>query len=434
MKRKIVISGMGVVTPIGDSVESFWQSNLEGRSGLRVEERMDLSALPCGWVASAIPDATKKTIKERWGKSNHAWGDILMHTALSQALEDASFQGGLKRPAGLAWARVWPGPSGSFPEDYVAFMKNAGERFNAVGNEPGDVVAYMRAKQGEQEERLEASDLSAYPTEVSAKLGAPLIGARLDATCAGGLRSIIEAVRLIELGKVDFAIASAVVSRSNHYTLSQYAQLMALSRWKGPAEQASMPFDKRRSGMVINESAGALIIETEEHARARGVNQFYAELGGWGLAVDTVHLTAPRVDMVERVMRTALEHSRLMPEDIDTINAHGTSTRLNDVTEAKAMHRVFGERMKSLYVSAVKSLTGHGSAASGILETVVSALTLCRGVIPPVVTCTQPDPDCNVRTALSPVRQPVSTVLKNSFGFGGQYASMVFRRAESSRA
>lgn len=433
MKKKIVISGMGVVTPIGDSVESFWTSNLEGKSGLRLEDRMDLSALPCGWVAATVPEETKATIKARWGDSNQAWGDILMHTAVSQALDDARFEGGLKKPAGLMWARVWPGPSGSFPQDYVDFMKSAGERHAAAGDDPADVLAYLREKQQEQEERLEASDLSAFPTELSARLGVPLIASRLDATCSGGLRALIEGARLLQMGKVDFVVISAVVSRSNHYTLSQYAQLMALSRWKGNPAQASMPFDKRRTGMIINESAGALILETEEHARARGVQQFYAEVGGWGLAIDTVHLTAPRVDMVERVMRTAIEQSGLNPDQIDTINAHGTSTRLNDVTEAKAMHRVFGERMATLDVSAVKSLTGHGSAASGILETVVSSLTLCRGVIPPIVTCTEPDPECNVRTSLTPVHRPVSTVLKNSFGFGGQYASIVFRRAESAR-
>lgn len=428
---KIVITGMGAMTPIGADVPTFWQSNLEGRSGLALEDRMDLSGLPCGWVSSTIPADTKRAIKDRWGESNQAWGDILMHTALAEALADAGIQGPLRRPAGLVWARVWPGPSGSFPQDYEDFMRKAGVRYDSVGNEPGDVVSYLRNLK--ETERLEASDLSAFPTEVSEKLGVPLIAARIDATCAGGLRSIIEAVRLIEMGKVDIAIASAVVSRSNHYTLSQYAQLMALSRWKGDPKQSSMPFDKRRSGMVINESAGALVIETEEHARKRGVDTFYAEIGGWGLAVDTVHLTAPRVDMVERVMRTALDRSLLGAEDIDTVNSHGTSTKLNDVTEAKAMHRVFGDRMKTLDVCAVKSLTGHGSAASGILETIVSALTLCKGVIPPVVTCTEPDPECAVKTSLEPVHRPVSNVLKNSFGFGGQYASMVFRRAASSR-
>ena len=151
--------------------------------------------------------------------------------------------------------------------------------------------------------------------------------------------------------------------------------------------------------MVISELSGAIVLERAEHARARGVKEVHAEIGGWGLAVDTDHLTAPNIGMVERVMRMALERSNLTPDEIDTINAPGTSTRLNDLTEAKALHRVFGERMKSLDVCAVKSLTGHGSAASGILEAVIAALTLCRGVISPVVTCTQPDPECNVKTA-----------------------------------
>lgn len=194
-----------------------------------------------------------------------------------------------------------------------------------------------------------------------------------------------------------------------------------------------MPFDRRRSGMVINESAGALVIESAEHAEKRGIKEFYAEIGGWGLALDTVHLTAPRVEMVELVMRTALENSSLGPSDIDAINAHATSTRLNDVTESRALHRVFREHMKTLDVCAVKSLTGHGSAASGIVETVVAALTLCRGVIPPVVTCTEPDPECNVKTSLTPVERPVRAVLKNSFGFGGQYASIVYKRPENPR-
>jgi 3-oxoacyl-[acyl-carrier-protein] synthase II len=128
--KKIVITGMGVVTAIGDSVESFWESNLKGKSGLRLEDRMDLSALPCGWVAGVVPEEIKSVIKARWGNSNHAWGDILMHAALDQALTDAKFAGGLKRPAGLAWARVWPGPSGSFPQDYVDHM--SGTRLSVI--------------------------------------------------------------------------------------------------------------------------------------------------------------------------------------------------------------------------------------------------------------------------------------------------------------
>jgi len=424
MDDQIVITGMGVVTPIGASIPSFWEANLAGRSGLRTEDRMDLSQLPCGWVAGIIPEDVKETLQDRWGRPGRSWGDILMHEALDQALADARFDGPLGRRAGLVWARVWPGPSGSFPEDYVTHLKEMAARYNRVGNDPAGVLAHTRV----QPLTMESADLSSFPTDVSARLGVALLPTRLEATCAGGLRAIAEAARLLRTGKVDVALVTASVSRNTPYVLSQYGQLMALSRWRGAPEQSSMPFDRRRTGMVINESAGALVLETAEHARRRGVQDVHAVIAGWGLAVDTEHLTAPSVHAVERVMRAALADAAVTSEDIDVINAHGTSTRLNDVTEARAMHKVFGERMQTLPVCAVKSLTGHGSAASGVVESAVAALTLCQGVVPPVVTCTEPDPECAVKTSLEPVELPAQRVLKNSFGFGGQYASMVFER------
>lgn len=429
MKNEVVITGMGVVTPIGATVEEFWAANLRGKSGLRQETRMDLSDLPCGWVGGSIPDDIKESVQSQWGRADRSWGDAMMHACVDQALNDAQFQGGLARPAGLVWSRVWPGASGSFPEDYVTHMKNVAARYKALGNDQEALIAHLRAGPIP----LETIDRSAFVTEMAVRLDSPLISTRLEATCSGGLRAIAEAARLLQTGKVDFAVVAVSVSRSNHYVISQYAQLMALSRWQGAPELASTPFDKRRTGMVMNESAGALVLEAAEHARRRGVKKVYAVVSGWGIAADTAHITAPRVEMVERVVRTALEQSKMTPDDIDAINAHGTSTRLNDLTEATALHRVFGEGMKTIDVSAVKSLTGHGSAASGVVESVVAALTLCRGVIPPVVTCTEPDPECNVKTSLTPIERPVNTVLKNSFGFGGQYASMVFTRPSNPR-
>jgi 3-oxoacyl-[acyl-carrier-protein] synthase II len=428
MTDQIVITGMGAVTPIGDSVESFWQSNLAGRSGLSFENRMDLSGLPCGWVAGIIPDDIKQSIKQRWGAPGRSLADTLMHAAVDEALDDAQFKEPLARHAGLIWVKSSP-TSGSSPEEYERYMKHQAERYCAVGDDPAAVVKYIRA----QPLPPGVGDLTNFPTEMSKRLGAPLLATRLEATCAGGLRGIVEAVRLLKMGKVDFAVVASSVSRRTHYVFSQYAQLMALSRWQGPAAQASTPFDRRRSGMVIAEAAGALVLESAEHAKDRGLKEAHAVVGGWGLAVDTAHVTAPRVEMIERVIRTALDESELKTDDVDTINAHGTSTRLNDITEARALHSVFGERMAAIDVCAVKSLTGHGSGASGIIETIVAALTLCRGVVPPVVTCTEPDPECNVRTHLTPAERPIATVLKNSFGFGGQYASMIFKRPSNPR-
>jgi 3-oxoacyl-[acyl-carrier-protein] synthase II len=428
MTNDIVITGMGAVTPIGATVESFWQSNLHGKSGLGFESQMDLSGLPCGWVVGTIPGDIKQSIATRWGTPGRSMGDLLMRDAVEQALDDAQFKEPLARRAGLIWVKSCP-TSGSSPEEYETYMKHQAKRYCAAGDDPAAVVQYIRA----QSSAPGVADLSNFPTQISKRLGAPLLTMRLEATCAGGLRAIVEAARLLQMGKVDFVVVSASVIRRTHYVLSQYAQLMALSRWKGSAAQASMPFDRRRSGMVISESAGALVLESTEHAEARGLREVHAVLGGWGLAVSTAHVTAPSLEMIERVIRTALDRSGLKADDVDTINAHGTSTRLNDVTEARALHRVFGEHMEALDVCAVKSLTGHGSGASGIIETIVAALTLCRGIVPPVVTCTEPDPECNVKTHLTPAKRPIATVTKNSFGFGGQYASMIFKRPSNPR-
>ncbi|MET8453624.1 beta-ketoacyl-[acyl-carrier-protein] synthase family protein [Streptomyces sp. NPDC005209] len=431
MTDDILITGMGVVTPIGGDVETFWSANLEGRSGIVREERMDTTGLPCGWTAGLIPEDVKEKVAADHGKPGRSWGDTLMHAAVEQALTDARLdaQPAAEGPAGLVYARVWPGPTGSDPQDYITHMEELAERYDTIGNDPEAVLRNLRRRNLP----LETRDLSAYPREIAERLGTAVLPVRLEATCSGGLRAIAEAARLLRSGRARYAVVSAAVSRNTPYVLSQYGQLMALSRWKGDPAQASMPFDVRRTGMVINESAGALVLETAEHAARRGMTQPHALVGGWGLAVDTTHMTAPRVEMIERVMRTALAEAGADLDEVDTVNAHGTSTRLNDVTEARALHKVFGERMADLPVSAVKSLTGHGSAASGVVETVASALTMCRGVVPPVPTCTEPDPACAVRTSLTPEERPVAAVLKNSFGFGGQYASMLLRRPAAPR-
>jgi 3-oxoacyl-[acyl-carrier-protein] synthase II len=426
--KEIVITGMGAVTPIGATVESFWQSNLDGKSGLSLETQMDLTGLPCGWIIGTIPDEVKQSIANRWGGPGRNMADSLIRDAVEQSLEDAHFREPLARRGGLVWVKTC-GTSGSSPREYEMYIKYQADCYNAVGDDPAAIVQYIRAHPSSPL----AVDFSSFSSEMSTRLGVPLLALRLEATCAAGLRAIAEAVRLLMIGKVDFVVVAAGVIRRTHYVLSQYGQLMALSRWQGPPAQASMPFDRRRSGMVLSESAGALVLESAEHAKARGVNEVHAVVRGWGLAVDTTHVTAPNVEMIERVMRTALERSEMNADDVDTINAHGTSTRLNDVTESRALHRIFGERMQSLDVCAVKSLTGHGSGASGIIETIVAALTLCRGVVPPVVTCTEPDPECNVKTHLTPANRPVATVIKNSFGFGGQYASMILTRPSNPR-
>jgi len=419
----IVITGAGAVTPIGGTVETFWRAVLAGRSGLTADTEMDLSGLPCGWVAGVVPRHIHGQVVARWGSPRVSSAVAMLREAVEQAVDDCGLAPPLARRLGYVWLRSSP-KSGSTPAEFDLYLR--AEAQASAGAEADRADEVFASNQG--------SDHNSIERALSQRFGAGIVSTRLEATCSGGLRAVAEGARMLQAGMVDAVVVAGCVSRRNPYVFSQYAQLMACSRWKGAPEQASMPFDKRRSGMVISEAASAIVLETEASARARGVHAPYARLGGWALAVDTSHVTAPRSDAVERVMRTALRRSGLDPADIDTINAHGTSTKLNDITEARALHAVFGEHIRKLDVTAIKSMTGHASGASGILETIVAALSLKHGIVPPVPTCTEPDPECDVTTHLEPVARTLNAVMKDSFGFGGQYASMIFTKAEARAA
>jgi 3-oxoacyl-[acyl-carrier-protein] synthase II len=428
VRDDVLVTGMGAVAPIGADVPSLWRGMLVGRSGLTRERRMDLSDLPGGWVAGLIDEQTRAAVIARSGAVDHSgrprrsWGDTLLHHVVDQALRDARWPDAASpadadRPVGLVWSRLWPGPLGPWPDDHEEYFARlaSGERRPRPDSQP--------------QLPPELTDCTDFPQRVAARLGVPLLSTRLEATCAGGLRALVEGARLLRSGRTGLVVVAASVSRHTPSMLSQFAQLGALSRWRGDPRQASMPFDRRRCGMVIGESAAAMVLESTSHAAARGVSadRVPAVIRGWGLHVGTGHVTAPDGQAMEHVMRTALEHSGLDPDDVDTVNAHGTSTVLNDREEAQALHRLLGARARQVPVCAVKSLTGHASAASGVVESVAAVLSIAEGVVPPVATCEEPDPACDLAVSREPTHLPVSVVLKNSFGFGGQYASIVFQ-------
>lgn len=429
LMNAILITGAGVVTPIGVSVAEFWRSCLAGRSGIRIDDRMDVGGLPCGWVSGLLSSDDREKVLTRSGSVGRSWSDVLLYDSVKQALDDASVEPLLGSRVGMIWVRVWPGPSGSDPRDYSQHLRGLASRYDRVQNNCVSITNDIK----QSTPPPEVMDLSSFPANVSRMLATPVNAKRIEATCAGGLRAIAEAARMIILDQVDVVIVCAAVSRNTPYVLSQYAQLMALSRWEGPVEQSSMPFDRRRSGMVINESSAAIIIESDEHARNRGVEQSYAQISGWGLSIGTGHVTAPEAKCIERVMSDALRSAQVSPDAVDEVNSHGTSTKLNDLMEARSIHAIFGKRAPSLPVAAIKSMTGHGSAASGVIESIASALSICDGVVPPIPTCLEPDPKCALATQTEVTHPPVRNVLKNSFGFGGQYASMVFTEPSKKR-
>jgi 3-oxoacyl-[acyl-carrier-protein] synthase II len=272
---------------------------------------------------------------------------------------------------------------------------------------------------------------------VSIKFGARAVNYSLVSACASGADSIGEAANIIRRGEADVALAGGAEAPITPLTVAGYCAARALgSHNGGPPEEASRPFDQRRTGFIMAEGAGVLVLEAEEHARARGA-AILGELAGYGATSDAYHITQPAENGAgaTRAMRLALEHAGLKPDDVDYLNAHGTSTPLNDRLETLAIKQAFGEYAYSLPISSTKSMTGHLLGAAGAVEAVVSILVIQNGVIPPTVHYGVPDPACDLDYVPNVARSAaVDVVMSNSLGFGGHNASLVFRRYEPSPA
>ncbi len=265
---------------------------------------------------------------------------------------------------------------------------------------------------------------------VSIRLGAKAMNYSLVSACASGADSIGEAANIIRRGDADVAIAGGAEAPITTLSVAGYSAARALGSNNENPSQASRPFDARRNGFIIAEGSGMLVLEAEEHARARGAN-ILAELAGYGATSDAFHITQPgeHGEGAARAMTTALQKAGLAPDDIQYLNAHGTSTPLNDKLETVAIKRAFGDYAYSLPISSSKSMTGHLMGAAGAIEAIVSVLVIQNGVIPPTVNYEVPDPDCDLDYVPNVARSvTVDAVMSNSLGFGGHNASLVFRR------
>jgi 3-oxoacyl-[acyl-carrier-protein] synthase II len=251
--------------------------------------------------------------------------------------------------------------------------------------------------------------------------------------CASGANAIGEAVEALRRGVADVMVAGGAEAAITPTVVSGFYNMGALSKWRGEPTLASRPFDAERDGFVIGEGAGLLVLERLDHARARGA-RVYAELAGYGSTADAVHVTAPAEDGdgIVRAMAAALEQARLAAGDVAYVNAHGTSTPLNDAVETLSLKRLFGERAYDVPVSSVKSMVGHLLGAGGAVEAVASVKTIDTGTIPPTINLTRPDPACDLDYVPEGARRPaggVPVVLSTSLGFGGHNAALLFRRA-----
>jgi 3-oxoacyl-[acyl-carrier-protein] synthase II len=346
-----------------------------------------------------------------------------MRAAIDQALTDAGLPSPQAGRAAVVTAESSSLYGGATPAEFDRFATHVRACTDAVGLGRGDATRYF-CEHGPPETVHVSSRLQPDLAQVLGDITASFC---IEATCSTGIRVIAEAARILQLGKADIAVAAASSSRITPYLLGTYGQMMALSRWRGPAEEACRPFDRRRDGMVPGEAAGSLILETRAHAEARGVRP-YARVAGWAFATGFEHPTRPEVAHMSTVIRAALERSQRSVDDIDLVNAHGTSTPLNDLSEAKALREVLGPRAQEVGVSACKSILGHSSIAASIVESIAAICSMRDGIVAPVPTCREPDPACNLPVSTEPLSRPLSCALKNAFGFGGQYGAMVLEK------
>lgn len=410
MKRRVVITGLGMVTPLGTGKEDFWANLCAGKSGVSRVESFNVHDYPTQVGAEVKDfDPTRFIDKKEIRRMDRFCQFAL--AAASLALDDAKLDLSAidRRRAGVS---VGSGIGGIITiQEQVNVLAEKGPRRVSPFLVPM-LIANMASG------------------HISIEYGLTGPNTTIVTACATGSHSIGEAFKTIQLGAADIMVAGGSEASFAPIAFAGFCALRAMSGRNDEPERASRPFDRDRDGFVMGEGAGVLILESLEHALKRNA-LIYAELVGYGLSADAYHITAPDPDGsgARRCMDMALNDSGLSPSDIDYINAHGTSTDLNDRTETTAIKAVFGEHAYKLAVSSTKSMMGHLMGAAGGVEAAVCALAIRHGIIPATINYENPDPDCDLDyTPNRAVIRDVKAAMSNSFGFGGTNASLVFKK------
>ena len=411
MKRRVVITGLGAVTPLGIGVEETWKNIKAGKSGIRRITKFDASKLP-----SQIAGEVKNFKPEEFmpAKLTSRIDTFIQYAIAStrMALEDAGFP--LNDLGDEVGVIIGVGMGGvGLIEHYTRVLDKKGYRRVTPFFIPM-IIPNMAAGQ------------------VAILFGAKGPNTAICTACAAGNHAIGEAFRLIREGKVKAMICGGTESIITPLCVAGFSVMKALSTRNDEPEKASRPFDAKRDGFVIAEGCGILILEELEHAQKRGA-RIYAELIGYGLNADAYHMTAPSPDGegATKCMEMALQDAGIDPSQIDYINAHGTSTPLNDISETKAIKTVFKEHAYKLMISSTKSMTGHLLGGAGGLEAIITVLSLYEGIVPPTINLEEPDPECDLDYVPNQARKAnIKIALSNAFGFGGTNACLVFKKWE----
>jgi 3-oxoacyl-[acyl-carrier-protein] synthase II len=410
MPRRVVITGLGVVTALGSTLESFWTGLCEGKSGIApltlfdtTEFKVHFGGQVHGWDAAAIFGTKTARHLDRFAQ--------FAMVAAERAVENS----------GIAFENYPPERSGVFIGSGIGGLNEfETQHATMMQRGPSRISPFTIPK----------LMVNAGSGHVSIRYGLHGPCSAVATACASAANAIGDSLRIIQSGLADVMITGGSEAAITHMGLGGFAALRALSTRNDDPQRASRPFDRDRDGFVLAEGAGVLILEEESFARARGA-KIYAELLGYGMSADGSHITAPDEQGrgAARAMTLCLNDARLDPSDVDYINAHGTSTELGDLAETKAMKSVFGMHAKKLQVSSTKSQLGHLLGASGGVELVASALAIETGVLPPTINLENPGEGCDLDYIPNVARETrVNHVMSNSFGFGGHNASLLIGR------
>ena len=411
--KRVVVTGLGAITPIGNTVEEYWNALLDGRSGAAPITQFDASLFKTQFACEVKNYDPNDFFDRKEARKLDLFAQYAM-IAADQAIADSGLNMDTvdKDRFGVIWGAGIGGLK-TFQDEAIAFGTGDGTpRFNPF------FIPKMIA------------DIA--PGHISIKHGLRGPNFTTVSACASSTNAIIDAVTYIRLGKMNLCVAGGSEAAVTEAGIGGFNALQALSKRNDDPKTASRPFDKDRDGFVLGDGGGSLILEEYEHAKARGA-KIYAEVVGSGLSADAYHMTAPHPDGLGamNVMKYALEDAGMKPEDIDYINVHGTSTPLGDVAESKAILGVFGEHSYDLNISSTKSMTGHLLGAAGIIEAIACILSVKNDIVPPTINHFTDDeafdPKLNF-TFNKAQKREVRAALSNTFGFGGHNASAIFKK------
>lgn len=411
-RRRVVVTGMGCISPVGNTVAESWSSLLAGRSGIDLITRFDASNFACKFAGEVKGFELEKYIGSKEARTMDAFIHYGIAAAV-QAVEDAGLPTGegLDEEQAVRIGCLIGSGIGGLPliEETHAEYTNRGPRRISPFFVPASIINMISG-------------------HVSMRFGFKGPNLAIVTACTTGLHSIGQAGRLIEYGDADVMIAGGSEATVSPLGVGGFAAMRALSTRNDDPKTASRPWDKDRDGFVLGEGAGVMVLEEYEHAKARGA-RIYAELSGFGMSADAGHMTAPNMDGPRRAMLGAMRNAGVNADQVDYLNAHGTSTPLGDINETNAIKAALGDHAKKTVVNSTKSMTGHLLGGAGGIESVFTVLALHHQKSPPTINIFNQDPECDLDYCANTARDvKINVAVKNNFGFGGTNGTLVFKR------